>query len=461
MNGSSRKPRARGTLGIAALAVAAAWSCAKDEWDGVGPDPANFRLYVLGGSTAKGSPYQERLDFAALASYRLGGTIRGRTVEVVNLARSGKDSDYARERAEVILRRDPDPREAAVLVYMGNNEFLEFDQGHDLRTDRRTLFDEPVVSDAERARTLERFEANLDAITATLSEAGFTVILSTVAVNVADWQPNRSVLDDPANRAAVEELLARADAERSAGRVDEALRALTEAAALEPGFAWTQMRRADALRASGRHLEARAAYHLANDLDGRPHRATSGINARVARVAERHGVLLVDASGVLQRAAPMGLLGYELMWDMCHPRLEGHMLIAAGFADALIVAFDATPERALEVADVGREFGIDAALEARIEAYEGQFLYTTSTFIWNPERRLAQAATYLDRALAAEPRNADYAFSRGVCALMSGEAERAVDYWRRARDADEAAYAERLANPRIRALVDRHGVTAP
>jgi len=86
-----------------------------------------FNIYVLCGSTAKGTPYDPTVDLGKLVGYFFDGRIAGKPVRVINLAEGGGSAALAHDRSRKI------PRGAdLVLFYSGNNEFLRFDQDRDL-----------------------------------------------------------------------------------------------------------------------------------------------------------------------------------------------------------------------------------------------------------------------------------------------------------------------------------------
>src|SRR5687767_15061400 len=85
------------STGLALLAAYAYWSreSAPDvkEWGADGEGPAGtFRIYVVGGSTAAGCPYETRFDFGRLVAWLYGGELSGREIVVRSYAGSGEDS---------------------------------------------------------------------------------------------------------------------------------------------------------------------------------------------------------------------------------------------------------------------------------------------------------------------------------------------------------------------------------
>lgn len=59
------------------------------------PKREAFRIYVLGGSTAAGVPYDSAFDIGRLTAYLFGGELLGRKIEVTTLASVGEDTAQA------------------------------------------------------------------------------------------------------------------------------------------------------------------------------------------------------------------------------------------------------------------------------------------------------------------------------------------------------------------------------
>jgi tetratricopeptide (TPR) repeat protein len=418
-----------------------------------------FTLYVLGGSTAWGEPYNPRADLGLVASWFLGGEIAGRPIRVVNRGGPGKASSGVVEDAREIARAPHEPGTAVALLYVGNNEFLRFDRHHDLSRNERALFDVPTTDAEERRQALEDHARNLEEIVAQLLDAGVGVIASTVAVNLKDWEPNRSVLRDPASRAAVEGLLADGERAWAAGRPEEALAAYAAVLGLEPGFAWASKRAGDCERALGRGREARASYQDAVDHDGNPYRETSE-QARILREAcARHAVPLVDAVGILEAASPEGLIGYELLWDNCHPTLEGYARIAAGFADVLVERHGARRQRtSLDLAALERDLGLDDAFQSQVLASRGQYCYVSSALTWDPLPRLARGEACLSQAMALVPESPDLLCSLAILRALQGQPQRSLAEWRRAYALDPRVTRQRAKLTQVEQVMRRVGI---
>ncbi len=420
-------------LGLAAIACQV--SCRKP-----------FEIHVLGGSTAYGEPYGPDLNAASIASYLLGGEVDGRPVVVVNHGRRGATSSQVLGSLEAV------PSDAdLVFLYSGHNEFLNIDEPDDLsKLDRQLVDRDPLPADRRRG-ILERYERNIEAILDRSKERGIPILVSTVASNTAAFDPNRSVLADAGHREAVEALAARAFGSSGAA-AEEAWRGILE---LEPGFAWAHLGLADLLRAREDYAAARRHYVLARDLDALPYRGTSSQNEALRRIAKERGAPLLDTAAAFEAAAPHGLVGYERMWDNCHPTLEGYTIIAD------LIAREVARMRGLVLpgvdggeASVARFFGVDD--EARFEVLHsrGRFLYSFATLVWAPQERLLRARHYLEQAREIQE-NAHLLSSLAVVAALQDEPDQSAAFWRRALALDARRTRRRWSDERVQEIMQR------
>ena len=319
-----------------------------------GPDTP-FKIVILGASTAKGQPYERHLNIGSLVEFLFDGRIAAREVEVVNLALPGI---LARQVA--IAAEDVDSSADVVFLYTGNNEFLGFSGSFTDVHAKRRLFDRATVNDKIRTEVLKTFYENLETAIAHMRKIGVPLVLSTLARNESDWGPNRSYLRDPKNEPQVARLLADADTAIASEDFDRAVSILVKALELEPTFAWTNKRLADAYRALGRYPEAKRYYRNAIDYDGYPIRALTEQNDGIRELARTHDLPLVDAEKLVAELSPTGLVGYNLIWDNCHPVLEGYLAIAEALADRIEALYPTATERTPRtLEEVEEAFGLE------------------------------------------------------------------------------------------------------
>jgi lysophospholipase L1-like esterase len=350
------------------------------------PPAGTVRIFVIGESSAAGTPYPSRYAFSAWMQARLEAALPGIPIEVVNAGFPGYSSRRLLLVARAVAESDPD----IVVLYLGHNEWAEDRYYRHLvdldprlfrlweRVSRTSLYAllarflarpapppaaiREIEFDADR-NALEMFaavrdrvdgvdvptarewayrdllyERNLEEMGRLLVGAGARPVFLTLAQNLADWPPGTSLHRDgwsDRDQARFDALVRSADARATAAEWEAALDGYRGALRLDGEYADTHYRIAGCLRALGRYEEALHHYRLASDLDRVPHGAPSRFNETVRRVAERVGGLLVDVDGALVAAAQHGLPGDGLFVDFVHPNLRGHQLIASTVVAAL------------------------------------------------------------------------------------------------------------------------------
>jgi len=333
-----------------------------------------FRFFVLGGSSAYGFPWGADVAFPRILGDALRGTEPRRRIEAINAAGMSYASHRLRILVHEVLEYEPD----LLIVYSGHNEFVERDfyrnllerpraldairhllaqtrlysamtrlyldllelgSGEDPRpgAGRPTLGfavdREPMVqvSPQEREQVRAQFEENLRAIVEAASKDEVPVILCTVPSNVRDWRPQQASFSPQTprkDREAVRRMFAAARSALEAGDARAALRELESARELAPRHAGVHFQLGRAYEALERWEEARTSYVRARDVDDRPERAPTGLNATIRRMARETDALLVDIERLFEQTAEHGLLGFNLFEDYVHPTPRAHRLIA-------------------------------------------------------------------------------------------------------------------------------------
>jgi tetratricopeptide (TPR) repeat protein len=418
-----------------------------------------FRLYVLGGSTAYGEPYGPIADLGRVLSYLFDTRIRGEEIRVVNRGRPGwASADVLRDLDEVTRVR---PKGGALApLYLGNNEFLPYDVPKDPAMSGRPLFDSPTIDAGTRQRVLDSYKDSIAGIVSKLKAAKIPAIASTTPVNLSDWEPNRSVLKDPANAESVKASLSDGDHEMQALRFRSALQSYLRIVDSEPGFAVASKKIGDCYRRLGEIDLARAFYQKAVDDDGNPYRETSHQDTILREVCATHGVPVIEAVKVLTEASRDRLIGYEYMWDNCHPTFEGYLRIAEAFAEEMESLFDTERARAHPAAsEIADALGIDSAVKANVLISRGQYCYRAATLIHDPAARLARSRYYLDQAASFDPDNVELVCSYAVLAALCGDVRTSLSHWRRAYRLDPASSRSRISHPIVAGIMQWNGVS--
>ena len=315
------------------------------------------RLVAIGGSAVHGYGFTRAGSWPDKLEWLLPG------VEVLNLGTIAWSSQQNLALVkEVVADAQPD----ALLVYMGNNEYLEWLGARQVLPEpelrrwvwrttwsRRlrhfwsyrlavSLLEEPghwgqsdysgtVIPLGERAQRTPRddafaregFRLNLQRLIEVAGEV--PVYVSTVAVNL-DYRPADA--EEPMGRAAdrlqaADELLSEGSLAKATEQVE---RAMKEGPPSQVAYIWGQT-----LERMGYVDEARTWQELALGLDPAPNRAQAWVN----EVVRSSGAVVVEGEAALIALAPKGLVGFETVYDHCHPTPEAHTALAMTFARAL------------------------------------------------------------------------------------------------------------------------------
>ncbi len=338
--------------------------------------PGTFRIFVVGESSAEGSPYGTSLAFSSWLARRLAAEAPEVRWEVVNAALAGAQAGSMLAMVRDIARHAPD----LLIVYLGHNEIgarltdAERSQLKSEHLDLRALAarlrlyrlvaralpsraktidlrdaDRPersvvrlgsprdYASTADRVVLARLYRARIAEMVQIMRDAGARTALLTLSQNFSGWPPNVSVHNrrlPPEAKAAWRRAVRQGDV-LAPSDCPGALTAWRSALALDDGFALLHFKIAGCEQRLGHLDEARSQYRLASDLDRFSQGAPLAFNAILRDVAAREGAILIDVDTALIQASGDRLVGDDLFVDAVHPNLRGHQLIAEAVADAL------------------------------------------------------------------------------------------------------------------------------
>jgi tetratricopeptide (TPR) repeat protein len=331
-------------------------------------DPEEFRLVVLGGSSALGEPYRPVLSVGQIVAWRLQEAMPGRKVIVENLAGLGESLEQQHLKLRSI-RHKPD----AIMIYSGHNEFAaRFEENRDyslaeeprarllqaaygvslrspfcrlvyelvsknrldsppLLNGHHRLIDPPLCGPSEMAAILADFAGRLEALVRYAERLGARPILIIPPANEADYEPGRSTLPDSASQPEREQLVRefRRAREVEAGDPDASIGIYRNILSRHPRFAEAHYRLGRLLVRRGRVDEAREHFEAALDDDGLPIRCQKPFREAYRQVAAGHpGCILIDGRRELMATSPTGLLDDHVIEDTHHPNLMGYLALA-------------------------------------------------------------------------------------------------------------------------------------
>lgn len=343
--------------------------------------PTDLRVFCLGGSAANGWPHVRKHTYPLYLQRKLRALMPFRHVEVINAAGKCHASFRVKAVFDEIIEYEPD----LVIIYSGNNEFLEDfvfavppDEEARLPSDswyhsallrfiRKAAgnlgIGEVRISQASAVRNygfrehgIDRirfafrqasqrktdpeqlkasyalFRHNIESMVKECLERGVAVLLLKVPVNLKDWIPNVS-LHDPGCRGekrrkwheAFREGVTRWEAQDLEG----AVKSLEAAIDLDPGYAASHFYLGKALHGLGRFEEAKEYFLQAQERDAFPFRCLPRMNAILHETAEKFGVPLVDVVSALEETFTRdGIIGMDALVDYVHPTAAANETIA-------------------------------------------------------------------------------------------------------------------------------------
>jgi tetratricopeptide (TPR) repeat protein len=359
------------------------------------------RIFVLGSSAAQGVP-NHSFSFGRILEVMLRERHPDVKFETINAAMTAINSHVVLDIARDCAAHQPD----LFVVYTGNNEVvgpygpgtvfqqwspsLKFIRAsiwaksmrtgqlldnlvHRFHADGGTpqswkgmemfLGNQVAADDPRLEAVYGNFRQNLSDLCVCGRRGGAAVVLSTVAVNLADCPPFGSQHRPGLSK----EELARWQSVYQAGvdlqaksRWSEALKPYEAAAQIDDRFADLQFRLGTCLMLLDRPAEARKRFVLARDLDVLRFRADSRIDAIIREVAaeqEPLGVRAVDAEKAFAESnlAADGVADRDLFYEHVHLTFDGNYLLARTVLGQVEAALPQLAQSRKEEADVSRK----------------------------------------------------------------------------------------------------------
>jgi len=378
---------------------------AADRDDGV------LRIFVLGGSAARGFPNPAH-GFSRQLKTLLREALPDRRIEVINTAMTAINSHVVYAAA----RSFPEGVADFAIVLLGNNEVIgpygpgTFNQGFlsnmgliramqalkrshlgqaflaglgsfdntdhkkDLQWKGMQMFtNESVPLDDPRLETVyAHYRRNLADIVGTLQDKGAHVVLSTVPVNLRHSAPFASEPTEGRSPEELEKLQAltaaaatKAAAQDWGGSVADYSTALT----LAPRSADLYFDLAAAQEQSGDYSGSAGNYARALDHDTLRFRADSRINGIVRELAagaDPAKLSFVDGDLVFKtRSEPLSP-GWDLFYEHVHYNFQGDYVLAREFAGAILEQLGVKPDALLPRAEVASRVGYPSNMTMKV-----------------------------------------------------------------------------------------------
>ncbi|NCF20650.1 MAG: tetratricopeptide repeat protein, partial [Haliea sp.] len=322
-----------------------------------------IRVYVMGGSAAKGFPYKHH-GLGRLLEAQLRAALPSRKVEVINTAMTSVNSHVVYEVAKSI----PEDSADFAVILMGNNEVVgpygpgTFNQNfltnislirgiqalkrtriwqaldslilkikptdamQELKWEGMQMFTSHDVShdDPRMAAVYSHYEDNLTDIVEILNNKGIEVLLSSVPVNLRHSAPFLSVHSPGLSQEQLDEWREySSNGTQSFDNNDweNAIASFQAALEIDPGYADTHFKLATAYENLGKFDQAKAHYERALDLDALRFRADTRINQIIQEVAAEvanNAFSFVDSATAFEQASQPYQPGWNLLLEHVH-----------------------------------------------------------------------------------------------------------------------------------------------
>ncbi|HTL73044.1 MAG TPA: tetratricopeptide repeat protein [bacterium] len=334
--------------------------------------PGTFRIFVLGGSAARGTP-DDAFNFGRLLEAMLGDMYPGIHFEVFNAALTAINSHVVLEITKDCAEYDPD----LFIIYLGNNEVVgPFGPGTVLTPTPPTLpmiraniavkstrtgqlldtlmesvsthgkapkqwegmamfLDKQVRPDSHALELVYRhFEKNLQDIYGAARRSGAKVIVSSVGANLRDCPPfgslHRENLSEP-EKQKWEAIYQEGAALETKELYGQAIERYTAAAAIDDTFAELQFRLGRCYWEAGDYTNARTHYQSALQDDTLRFRSDKKINDTIRKTAQGRtdeGIFFADSAAAFEEDSPHQVPGSGQFYEHVHLNFHGNYVLA-------------------------------------------------------------------------------------------------------------------------------------
>ena len=340
----------------------------------------SYRIFVLGGSTAAGYPYQYNGSFPSILKLILSAHYPNKQIEVMNLAMPAVSSYTVREIALNLAEYEPD----MYLIYAGHNEFyggLGVGSTESLGQSRwivnaylalrhyrsfqlfRNVFNRlraflltssngsgsrdgtlmarmagnrsiPYTA-PEVALAAGNFRGNMQDIADFCSANGIALFAGSVSSNLRHQSPFVDAFSEAGDQQAwqahlqvAKEAISKADLQTARSQLQAAIR--IDSLAATPYFLQAQL-----ALASGDTTAASPLFLKAKEFDGLRFRASEQINEKLKELAAASPLTYVPVNEQFAAYSPGNIPGDELFLEHLHPNLSGYRLLAETFAQSI------------------------------------------------------------------------------------------------------------------------------
>ncbi len=326
-----------------------------------------LRVFCLGGSAAMGWPHRMDESYPAFLEKKLKLLYPEKNIEVINVAASTYSSYRVKVIFDEIIRYQPD----MVLIYSGNNEFLErvlyhqtkpltspwkhiatirtLHKAFNLISHKKQVIDienyQPTflidvalgntsplkISDVQYQQVVAHYRYNLETMVKTAKNKGVAVMLLSVPVNVQDWQPHASIHTPHLDNAQLkqwQQYYREGIKAYHAENYRQAINILKYAASIDPEYAEMHYYLGKANLFEKQIDKARIHLEKSLETDAYPFRALPAFNNILKKLSNTYNVPLADIQQTLAKKSEYQIAGLDVLVDHVHPTVKSNQYIA-------------------------------------------------------------------------------------------------------------------------------------
>ncbi|MEQ9307816.1 MAG: SGNH/GDSL hydrolase family protein [Balneolaceae bacterium] len=292
-----------------------------------------FRVFVFGGSSTFGFPYNFYYSFASQLEQLLLLNTDGLNVEVINLGMTAVNSYVIRDLSKKVMPYDPD----AVIIYAGHNEYYgSFGVATTQFGLVNSIFIKRMVIGLKDLRLFRLFENLLkgDVDSNPENRTLMAKVIKESNIELGGELYEEGVKQFEKNIGDVIDLFIGEEIPVYIGTIASNLKDQPPLGDNEDAL--SKYKEANRLLESGDSLSAINSFEEAKELDGIRFRGVKGINEFISKSSEREGVHLVDIQKMLRETSTSGIEDETIFTDHLHPNANGHILMAELFYETIL-----------------------------------------------------------------------------------------------------------------------------
>ena len=301
----------------------------------------SFRVFILGGSSGAGFPYEPMGSFSKYLKARLSLVYPDSKIEVVNCSMSAINSYTLRDLTPGIIEQKPD----LVLIYAGHNEYYGALGAGSKESVGNIRFIVNLVINLEKYRTFQLVRNTLNTIAGLFAGKenlpSGTLMERMVQNQYIEYESdiyNQGLSQFEGNLNDILEMIKNAEVPAIVGTLTSNLKDQYPFVSYSSsGYPPAENVYKDANRALSQknYSKADSLFRFAKDLDGLRFRAPSEINNIIYRLAQKNKIHVLDIDSAFAAESPNHIIGSNLMVDHLHPTFQGYQLIGKLFFDKM------------------------------------------------------------------------------------------------------------------------------